>query len=87
MSLHLRNSFKLQTAFSNYYRKPLYLVAELHFFFIGLECVLVKAELFGQPHIQHCLPTVNTAHINDVWAVRVDRQGADCKPQVYLHDL
>lgn len=87
MPLHLYNSFKLQTAFSNYYRKPLYLVAVLNYFFIGLGCVLVKAELFGQPHIQDCLPMINIAHINHAWAVCVDRKGADCKPQVYLRDL
>lgn len=64
MPPHLCNSFKLQTAFPKYYRKPLYLVAALNYFFIGLGCALVKAELFGQPHIQDRLPMINIAHIN-----------------------
>lgn len=57
---------QFQITNSSFYRKPPCLVAVLSYFFIGLGCVLVKAELFGQPHIQDCLPTINAAHINHV---------------------
>lgn len=40
--LHSHNSFKLQTAFPSFYRKPLSLVAALSYFFIGLGCYWLK---------------------------------------------
>lgn len=61
--------------------------ASIKLFFYWPRMLLVKTELFGEPHGQGCLPTISEARINHMRAGRADRLGADWQPQVYLHHL